>query len=167
MEPKQNAGRKTKRIVLIMIIAAVILFLSGGIAFSLWHSRHYTILLDLKTVEIMEPAGDSENPYVAIRINGKARQWWFDTATHTFRVQKHYSGDLPFTVQPSDVLTTSFLKSAEFEVMAFCRKNELSDVGLGVTAVDGSWSNDIGYRIMQDEKRFRFVTVDDLPVPER
>ena len=163
MEPEQNNKRKKKKTLLILAIAAAALFLIGGVAFSIWDSRHHTILLDLKTVEILEPAGSSENPYVAIRINGKARQWWFDTSSHTFHVQKHWSGDLPFTVQPSEIITTSFLKSADFAVTAFCRKDDLRYVSLGVSAADGERLNDIGYHIINDQRLFQSVAVETLP----
>ena len=164
MEAKQNTKRKPKKAMLILIIAAAVCFLIGAVAFSVWDSRHHTILLDLKTVEILETADSDE---VAVQITGKARQWWFDLSAHTFHVEKHWSGDLPFTVQPSEGVTTSFLKSADFAVTAYCRKEDLRHVSLGVSASDGERLNDIGYHIMMDKRLFRYVTVDELPAPEQ
>lgn len=163
MEPKLNAKRKKKRTLLFFAIAAAVCFLIGAVAFSFWHSRHYTILLDPQTVEILETA-DSDK--VVIRITGKARQWWFDLSSHTFHVQKHYSGDLPYEVLPSENITTSFVKSADFSVTVFCRKYELRYVLLGVTSADGERLNDIGYYLMRDKKLFRYKTVDALPALE-
>ena len=163
MEPKLNAKRKKKRTLLFLVIAAAACFLIGAVVFSLWHSRHYTILLDPQAVEILETA-DSDG--VVIRITGKARQWWFDLSSHTFHVQKHYSGDLPYEVLPSVNITTSFFKSAVFSVTAFCRKYELRDVLLGVTSAEGERLNDIGYYLMRDKKLFRYKTVDALPALE-
>ena len=163
MEPKQNNRRKKQRTLLILAIAAAVCFLAGAVAFSFWHSRHYTILLDPQTVEILETADSDE---VVIRITGKARQWWFDLSSHTFHVQKHYSGDLPYEVLPSENITTSFFKSADFAVTAFCRKDDLRDVSLGVSALDGERLNDLGYHIYKDKKMFRYKTVDALPARE-
>ncbi len=160
MENERSAGQKRKRVLIAFPILLLVLILTGLVAFSVGHSRHYTILLDLKTVEITETT-EEDNPYLSIRITGKARQWWFDTSTRTFCVKKHESGDLPFTVQPSDVLTTSFLNSTDFTVKVSCRKEDLPQVSLGVTAADGSWHNDIGYWIVRDKKLFRFVTTDE------
>ena len=163
MEHEQNNRRKKQKTLLILAIAAAVFFLAGAVAFSFWHSRHYTILLDPQTVEILETADSDE---VVIRITGKARQWWFDLSPHTFHVQKHYSGDLPYEVLPSENITTSFFKSADFSVTAFCRKYELRHVLLGVTSADGERLNDIGYYLMRDKKLFRYKTVDALPARE-